>query len=679
MQPTYIEDKKKICQRIKSKESLVFRSLIVAALLFFLILSVAGYFLFNNQKHKITNHYETIHKDIAKITANSIGLALWNFDNKQAESQLAALKTSEGFCGARILDKNLQTFTELNWENQSNHTYHIENHIEKTPILFKNPNNNQNNKNLKGNVIGSLETCHAHTPMLKEISQQKEILIYAIATMIIILLAICGTALYIITKPLSKLRDAMSKVNLGLKKITDPSLLHDNEIGQLGNSFNKMIEDLIKAQRSLEEKAEEMQLESSKNKLLSSIVISANEASYEKDVIIASEAIQYALHKCCEFWGWSAGHCYLIDPDDGLLKSSQIWSTKNHIKYAKLIRYCNDISIKNGYGMLGNVIENKKSSWIENIEELSSELVRREVIRNAELRSVFAFPIIMGNNACGILEFYSQHKMLKNDNIIKFMEDVGRQLGVAIERGYFQKHLNEAKQQAEKASATKSLFLSNMSHELRTPMHAILNYSQMSLKQLESNNFERMPKYLSNIQTAGNRLLNMLNDLLDLSKLESGKMEIELHNLPFEKPAEYALNELDSLLKQKNLQATITIKAENTIIAIDQDRMVQVMVNLLSNAIKYSLDLGQITIEIENSEYMGKPSLVLSVINHGKNIVEEDLEKIFDVFVQSEGSRNVGGTGLGLAICREIINAHKGKIWAENLTNGVALRINIPR
>ena len=232
---------------------------------------------------------------------------------------------------------------------------------------------------------------------------------------------------------------------------------------------------------------------------------------------------------------------------------------------------------------------------------------------------------------------------------------------------------------AEEALKAKSLFLSNMSHELRTPMHAILNYSEMGIKQLNKvGETERLVKYLGNIQIAGKRLLALLNDLLDFSKLEAGKMDIKLKNIPLETVVEYALNELDSLLKQKNLETILQKTAANTSVNIDSDRMVQVLVNLLSNAIKYSPVGGKISFEIYDSTYNSNPSLCLSVTNQGPNIPEQDIERIFELFAQSEGSKTVGGTGLGLAICREIAKAHKGEIWASNIENGCVFYINIP-
>jgi signal transduction histidine kinase len=634
------------------------------------ILGTLGYFFTKEQSSKIFDDYENANHQILQITADALDIPLWNLDEKQAMDQLKALKDGKGFCGARILDKDGNVFTSFNWNDVDLITT---SHIDKVDITFTNLNEDN-----KSDVIGSVEICDNHAPIFAEIEKQNQLFICVILITTLILLVICWLALRIITKPLSKLGDAMSDLKQGLRKISDPALLQESEVGELGIRFNQMIEDLITAQQLLEEKIDEMHLESSKNKLLYSIVSSANEANSDNNATIAGEAIQYALDKCCEFWGWAVGHCYLVDPSDGLLKSSDIWSTKQTKKYEPLINYSENFSFANGDVVIERVLQTGHGIWIDKLDFLGETFTRNKIIQKCGLRSAFCFPIWIGNNVYGVLEFFSQEKMLQNDSSVEFMEAIGRQLGVAIERGRFQKTLGEAKQQAEEANRSKSLFLSNMSHELRTPMHAILNYSEMGTKQLEKGGLERLPKYLNNIQTAGKRLLLMLNDLLDLSKLEAGKMDIVLSLIPIENAVEYALTELDSLLKQKNITATLQKTAANSVIPADRDRMVQVMINLLSNAIKYSPNAGKITITIADNEQQETPFLVISVRNQGSHIPEKDIHRIFEVFAQSDGSKQVGGTGLGLAICREIIHAHNGEIWAENLTGGVAFHIAIP-
>lgn len=237
-----------------------------------------------------------------------------------------------------------------------------------------------------------------------------------------------------------------------------------------------------------------------------------------------------------------------------------------------------------------------------------------------------------------------------------------------------------AKQQAEAANIAKSDFLSQMSHELRTPMHAILNYSNIGLKSIGMEDTSRLTKSLTNINTAGMRLLAMINDLLDLSKLEAGKMQINLAPVDVMSLLHKTLEELDALLKPKALSVVVKDELLRKNVMADADRLVQVLVNLLSNAIRYSAEHGTITIILNNTPVLGKEGFVLSVENNGTLIPEEDLKMIFERFIQSASARSMAGTtGLGLAICREILQVHQGEIWAENIQpNTVRFSLFIP-
>lgn len=254
------------------------------------------------------------------------------------------------------------------------------------------------------------------------------------------------------------------------------------------------------------------------------------------------------------------------------------------------------------------------------------------------------------------------------------------------------KVLKVAKENADNANKEKSRFLANMSHELRTPMHAILSFSNIGLKKSET---ENQKKYFSKIIFSANRLMLLLNNLLDLSKLESGKMQLNLQNQLFTKVIFESITTLSGLAQDKEI--TVICNSHQPIKGIfDANLMGQVVINILSNAIKFGEKGSSILIEVNQNKKLlnGKSQSVIefSVKDQGIGIPAEELDTIFDHFVQSSKTMSLaGGTGLGLSICKEIIDLHNGVIWAESpivdthlqsedqITAGTLFKVVIPQ
>jgi signal transduction histidine kinase len=233
--------------------------------------------------------------------------------------------------------------------------------------------------------------------------------------------------------------------------------------------------------------------------------------------------------------------------------------------------------------------------------------------------------------------------------------------------------LKIALKKANHANASKSEFLANMSHELRTPLHGILSFARFGLKNYETATTEKLFKYFDRIHTSGERLLALLNDLLDLSKLEAGKMELNKQNKSLFKAAKNCVAEQSASLKEKQLILLWENEACDSEAYFDLDRINQVISNLLSNAIKFSPERKIIRIQFSKIDYHNHAAIQLTVEDQGVGIPKKELKHIFDKFIQSSKTKtNAGGTGLGLAICQDIIGLHKGKIWAESIEGGGA-------
>jgi signal transduction histidine kinase len=243
--------------------------------------------------------------------------------------------------------------------------------------------------------------------------------------------------------------------------------------------------------------------------------------------------------------------------------------------------------------------------------------------------------------------------------------------------------LIQAKEEAEQANRAKSEFISNMFHELLTPMHHILSYTQFGKNNHLTLKPEKALHYFKTIEKSGNRLLSLLNVLLDLSKIDADKMNFDMrkHDL-YNIIKTVETNFLEQLLKK---DIKLEIKELNCAsgVVCDQIEIGKVFSNLLANAIKYSSDNTTISISLEatkmalpvknGSKPDNKKVVLITISDQGVGILENEQTSIFEPFTQGKATKTgAGGKGLGLTICKEIIQAHQGKIWAENNPEGGA-------
>ncbi|MCK4842818.1 MAG: HAMP domain-containing protein [Methylococcales bacterium] len=253
----------------------------------------------------------------------------------------------------------------------------------------------------------------------------------------------------------------------------------------------------------------------------------------------------------------------------------------------------------------------------------------------------------------------------KDDELLKYTQNLEQ----AVEERT--NSLNHALEQATQANAVKSAFLANMSHELRTPLHGILSFARFGIKNYTTAPPDKLLRYFDRINTSGERLHVLLNDLLDLSKLEAGQMELDKQTTSLREIAINCVAEQDALLLEKKLTLFWDTEKCDTNASFDRSRIAQVIANLLSNAIKFTEEGKSIHISFALTHYQNQAAIKMSIQDQGIGIHEEELALVFDQFVQSSKTKtDAGGTGLGLAICKEIIALHNGKIWAESVVGG---------
>ncbi|MEO8039520.1 MAG: PAS domain S-box protein [Betaproteobacteria bacterium] len=249
-----------------------------------------------------------------------------------------------------------------------------------------------------------------------------------------------------------------------------------------------------------------------------------------------------------------------------------------------------------------------------------------------------------------------------------------------------------AKNVAEAANLAKSEFLANMSHELRTPMHAILSFARLGLKRTDAHDGHqgKLAGYFGRIDQSADRLLALLNDLLDLSKMEAGGMAYEMSMHDLREVAADVIREYDALAQERGVGMILDETDGDMRARFDRGRIEQVIRNLVSNALKFTprdksvhlrIEAADIAVGRRRGDAVRVPALRLVVSDEGIGIPESELESVFDKFVQSSKTKSgAGGTGLGLAICREIVAAHGGLVWARsNATGGADFVLELPR
>ncbi len=232
-------------------------------------------------------------------------------------------------------------------------------------------------------------------------------------------------------------------------------------------------------------------------------------------------------------------------------------------------------------------------------------------------------------------------------------------------------------QELAAASKTKSEFLANMSHELRTPLNSIIGFSEILHDLTFGPLNEKQSKYVNNVLISGKHLLALINDILDLSKVEAGKTEIIYEDFSVYTVINEVKTLVVSIASKKHIMIYVTIDEKLTTLHADVGKFKQILFNLMSNAIKFSPNDGAITIDAQCINDTAQ----IAITDTGIGISKDDQKKLFQSFVQVDAStsRQFGGTGLGLALTKRLVELHDGKVWVESeLGKGSTFTFTLP-
>ena len=297
-------------------------------------------------------------------------------------------------------------------------------------------------------------------------------------------------------------------------------------------------------------------------------------------------------------------------------------------------------------------------------------------VKEAGFRAMLAVPLLREDRLFGGLVVRRKEAGWFSKPVEKLLQTFATQSVVALHNAQLFREIEEKGRELEIANKHKSQFLANMSHELRTPLNAILGYTELIIDNIYGDVPEKIREVLERLEKNGRHLLGLINDVLDLSKIEAGQLILSLNDYSMGEVVQTAITAVEALAVEKKLELKTRIPQDLSIARGDEQRIAQVLLNLLGNAIKFT-EKGEVRVEVTDSD----ETFLVSVADTGPGISEADQKIIFEEFQQADGSstREKGGSGLGLSIVKKIVKMHGGRIWVESdVGKGSTFRFTLP-
>jgi two-component system, NtrC family, sensor kinase len=321
-------------------------------------------------------------------------------------------------------------------------------------------------------------------------------------------------------------------------------------------------------------------------------------------------------------------------------------------------------TIRRGQGVTTQVVERRQPVQIADIAlEGAYESPIRGALLEAGHRGLLGVPLLREEQVIGVLAVTRKTPGEFEPDVVRLLSTFATQSALAIQNARLFREIEDKSRQLEIASQHKSEFLANMSHELRTPLNAIIGFSEVLGERMFGELNEKQDEYLKDIHASGQHLLSLINDILDLSKIEAGRMELELTDFNLPATLDNALTLVRERAGRHGIALHITVDERVGQVRADERKIRQVALNLLSNAIKFTPEGGRIDVRAVPDD----GGVEVSVSDTGVGIAPEDQEAIFEEFRQvGTAAKKVEGTGLGLALSRRFVELHGGRIWVKS-------------
>ena len=314
--------------------------------------------------------------------------------------------------------------------------------------------------------------------------------------------------------------------------------------------------------------------------------------------------------------------------------------------------------------LLGRAFREKKTIHIADMATEPELLEVSRAVRVTESRTVLAVPMVQGGEALGVIVLTRVTVRPFSEREVQLVETFADQAAIAIQNVKLFKEIQEKSQQLEIASRHKSEFLATMSHELRTPLNAIIGFSEVLLQQMFGPLNPKQAEYLNDVLSSGRHLLGLINDILDLSKIEAGRMELDADTFSLVEALENAVTMVRERAARHQIVLALQVSPGVDLIQADPRKVKQVLFNLLSNAVKFTPDGGRVDVSAARAD----GDIVVTVKDTGIGISPDDQGRIFEEFQQArrQSERSREGTGLGLSLAKRFVELHGGRIWVES-------------
>jgi signal transduction histidine kinase/ActR/RegA family two-component response regulator len=373
--------------------------------------------------------------------------------------------------------------------------------------------------------------------------------------------------------------------------------------------------------------------------------------------LVLDEVLSSIIMNAVRFAGCDGGSIMEYVPEDRSFSVRSAYASS-----AELLRKLRGIRVDLDTTLVGRAALEGHPMWVADLDtvELDPHL---QLLHDDGWRSVLTVPVLRGSQIIGALVVRRKRPGGFSNETIEFLETFASQSALAVWNARLFRELETKTAELEVVSQHKSEFLASMSHELRTPLNAVIGFSEVLLERMFGELNDRQDEYLRDILSSGRHLLNLLNDILDLSKVEAGRMELAPSTFSVSSAMEYGLSMVRERAAMHGL--TLSLEVDPTVDVIDSDelRVKQVLLNLLSNAVKFTPDGGHVAVVARRDG----DELAVTVTDDGDGIPADDRERIFESFQQGgRGTQREEGTGLGLTLCRRIVALLGGRMWLES-------------